>query len=121
MNLCPSIVCAALTAVACVNACAQTLPGDDSAGLDDRPVSVPPWIAAPVPLQRSAQTPLPAEPMPDAQPSTPPDARMRRALRSTLATGRLRRPPPGDVRRDDTPYASPYLSSPYAQSQDDPR
>ncbi|KVC69467.1 hypothetical protein WI73_16350 [Burkholderia ubonensis] len=116
MNLCPSIVCAALTAVACVNACAQT----DPAGLD-RPVFVLPGITAPVPLQRSAQTPLPAEPMPDARPFTPPDTRMRRALRSTLATGRPRRPPPGDVRHDDTPYASPYLSSPYAQSQDDPR
>ncbi|WP_431822777.1 hypothetical protein [Burkholderia sp. F1] len=110
MNLCPSIVCAALTAVACANASAQTLPGDP-AGLD-RPVPVLPGVAAPAPLQRAAQTPLPADSMPDA----PPDTRMRRSLRRTLATGRPRHPPAGD-----TLYASPYLTSPYAQSQDDPR
>ncbi|KVK81493.1 hypothetical protein WJ47_28430 [Burkholderia ubonensis] len=107
MNLCPPIVRAALTAVACVNACAQTLPGGDPAGLD-RPVFVLRGIATSAPLQRSAQT-------------LPPDTRMRRALRSTLATGRPRRPPAGDARHGDMPYASPYLPSPYAQSQDDPR
>ncbi|KVM10875.1 hypothetical protein WL05_24070 [Burkholderia ubonensis] len=74
MNVCPPIVRAALSAVACVNACAQTLPGGDPAGLG-RPVFVLRGIATPAPLQRFAQTPLPGNSMPDAQPSAPPATR----------------------------------------------